>query len=308
MRQDFYFSSKGKGKIHAIRWTPNGKIRGIVQIVHGIADYAERYGPFADYLNNLGFVVTGEDHMGHGQSIEGGSTRGYFHGGWFAAIADTCQLMKDTMAEYPNLPYVLFGHSMGSFMARTILCSQPDSGIAAAVICGTCWQPKPLLPPVIGMCKVVCRITGEEVPSEFLQSLAFGSYNKKIDHPHTPYDWISRDEKIVNDYNADPLCGFTPCAGLLRDMMIGLNYAETENNLSCMRKDLPVLIIGGEADPVGLYGKSVPAAAAAFRKAGVLDVSQKLYSGARHEILNEINRDEVFADISSWIESKVFQN
>lgn len=306
MRQDFYFPSKGKGKIHAIRWTPEGDIRGIVQIVHGIADYAQRYEPFAEYLNSLGFLVTGEDHMGHGQSIEGGSTRGFFHGGWFTAIADTCQLMKDTMTEYPDTPYVLFGHSMGSFMARTILCSQPDSGISAAVICGTCWQPKILLPPVIGLCKAVCQIVGEEVPSVFLQSLAFGSYNNRIDHPRTPYDWISRDEQIVAAYHADPLCGFTPCAGLLRDMMIGLNYAETKENLSRMCKDLPVLIIGGEADPVGLYGKSVPAAAAAFSKAGVSDVSQKLYPGARHEILNEINRNEVFTDISDWIESKLF--
>lgn len=306
MRSDFFFESKGKGKIHAIRWTPDGNIRGIVQIVHGIADHISRYEELALHLNALGFLVTGEDHMGHGASIAAGSTQGFFHGGWFTAIDDTCQLMKDTMAEYPGMPYVLFGHSMGSFMARTILCRYPDSGIAAAIICGTCWQPEFLLPPVIGLCKTVCCIAGEEKPSEGLQQLTFGSYNKRVANKRTPYDWISRDEKMVDAYIADPWCGFTPCAGLLRDMMIGLSYTEKQGNLTRMRKTLPVFFIGGDADPVGLYGKSIPQAVDAFRKAGVQDITAKLYPGARHEILNETNREEVFADISRWIEEKLF--
>lgn len=305
MRSDFWMDSQGKGKLHCIRWTPEDSPKAVLQIVHGIADYAERYSPFAEYLNSLGILVTAEDHMGHGQSIKGGSQQGYFHGGWFTAVADTYGLMQQTMREYPEVPYVLFGHSMGSFMARTILCQYPDSGISAAVICGTCWQPRPLLPPVVGICNLVCRAVGEQNISQPLQNTVFGGYNKKVEHPRTEYDWISRDQKIVDAYVADPLCGFTPTCGLLREMMKGLQYTEDPKNLVRMKSDLPVFFIGGGDDPVGLYGKSIPAAASAFRDAGVKDVSMKVYPLGRHEILNEINRDEVFRDVSLWIMQKI---
>ena len=122
MRTDIWYDSKGAGKIHACRWTPEGEPRAVVQILHGIAEFVERYDAFAEYLNSHGFLVVAEDHMGHGQSINGDGIQGYFHGGWFTAVEDSMQLMADTKAAYPDLPYILFGHSMGSFMARTILC------------------------------------------------------------------------------------------------------------------------------------------------------------------------------------------
>ncbi len=305
MRTDIWYDSHGAGKIHACKWLPEGEPRAVVQIIHGIAEFVERYDAFANFLTSQGFAVVAEDHMGHGQSINGDGIQGYFHGGWFTAIEDTMQLMKDIQKEFPNVPYILFGHSMGSFMARTILCKYPDSGIRAAIICGTGWQPAFALPALIKVVESVCSKTGETVPDEKLQSLVFGSYNKKVEHPRTPFDWLTRDAKIVDAYIAHPLCGFTASCGLLRDMMKGIHFVEQPGNLAAMRKDLPVFFIAGGDDPVGPYGKGVQTAANAFRKSGMKDVSVRIYPLMRHEILNEINKEEVYGDVLKWIESKL---
>lgn len=305
MREDFWYDSKGAGKIHGCRWTPEESPKAVVQIVHGIAEFIERYDEFAAYLNGLGFLVVAEDHMGHGQSVGENGIQGYFHGGWFTAVEDTMTLLRETQAAYPDIPYVLFGHSMGSFMARTILCKYPDSGISAAVICGTGWQPAALLPPVTRFIEAVCRKDGEDKPSAFLENLVFGSYNKRVEHPRTAYDWLSRDAKIVDAYIAHPMCGFTPTAGLLREMMKGLTYIEKPAHLEAMKKDLPVFFVAGGDDPVGSYGKGVRHTVSEFKKAGMTDVSCRIYPLCRHEILNEINRQEIFEDIGGWILQKV---
>ena len=305
MREDFWYDSKGAGKIHGCRWTPEESPRAVVQIVHGIAEYVERYDEFAAYLNGLGFLVVAEDHMGHGQSVGENGIQGYFHGGWFTAVEDTMTLLRETQAAYPDIPYVLFGHSMGSFMARTILCKYPDSGISAAVICGTGWQPAALLPPVTRFIEAVCRKDGEDKPSAFLENLVFGSYNRRVEHPRTAYDWLSRDTKIVDAYIAHPMCGFTPTAGLLREMMKGLTYIEKPAHLEAMKKDLPVFFVAGGDDPVGSYGKGVRHTVSQFKKAGMTNVSCRIYPLCRHEILNEVNRQEIFEDIGGWILKKV---
>ncbi len=302
MREDIWYPSKGAGQIHGLRWTPEGEAKAIVQIVHGIAEYAHRYDAFARYLNSLGYLVVAQDHMGHGQSIAGGSARGYFHGGWFRAVADTVHLLRDTKAAYPDVPYILFGHSMGSFMARTILCDYPDSGITAAIICGTGWQPTFALPALAKVIGAICKKNGEDKPNELLQGMIFGGYNKKVEHPRTAFDWLSRDKEMVDAYIADPLCGFTASAGLLRDMMTGIYHIQQPENLRKMDKALPVLFVAGGDDPVGSYGKGVEACAEAFRKAGMEQVSLRLFPLCRHEILNEINRQEVFEFLGGWIE------
>ena len=302
MRQDLWFDSCGAGSIHCCRWVPDGEPRAVVQIVHGIAEFVERYDTFANYLNSLGFLVVAEDHMGHGQSINGEGIQGYFHGGWFSAVADTYKLLTDTRAEYPDIPYVLFGHSMGSFMARTILCDHPDSGIAAAVICGTGWHPTFAMPALLRVVEGICKKTGETNPSEKLQAMVFGSYNNKVEHPRTSYDWLTRDAKIVDDYIAHPLCGFTASCGLLREMMKGIYHIQKKENLDNMKKDLPVFFIAGGDDPVGSYGKGIHKCVEEFKKAGMTDVSLRIYPLCRHEILNEINKEDVFADVVKWIE------
>ena len=302
MRTDFWYGSKGAGRIHAFRWTPEGEPRAIVQILHGIAEFAERYDTFAQYLNSRGILVVAEDHMGHGQSINGAGIRGYFHGGWFTAVEDSMQLLKDTRAQFPDVPYILFGHSMGSFMARTVLYKYPDCGLTGAVICGTGWQPILALPVVIKAVEAVCKRSGETNPNEKLQNLVFGSYNKRVEHPRTPFDWLTRDAKIVDAYAAHPLCGFTASAGLLRDMLQGMYAIEQKENLAKMNPKLPVFFIAGGDDPVGSYGKGVHTCAEAFRKAGMEDVSVRIYPLCRHEILTEINKEEIFEDVLQWIE------
>ena len=305
MRTDFYYDSCGAGKIHSCRWMPEGTPKGIVQIVHGIAEFVERYDDFANFLTTHGFVVVAEDHMGHGQSIGGGSTQGFFTGGWFAAVEDTMQLLKNTMAEFPGIPYILFGHSMGSFMARTILAKYPDSGLAGAVICGTGWQPRFALPVLIAVVEGLCKKKGEQKPDPALHKMIFGGYNNRIKNPRTDFDWLTRDEAIVDNYIAHPLCGFVPACGLLRDMMKGIYYVEQPENLQNMKKHLPVLFIAGEEDPVGPYGKGVEQAHKAFLKAGMVRTSIKLYPDCRHEILNELNRQEVYADVLAWLQQIV---
>lgn len=305
MRTDFFYESKGAGKIHACRWMPEQPPVAVLQIVHGIAEFVERYNDFANYLSSLGYVVVAEDHMGHGKSINGEGIQGYFHGGWFTAVEDTVQLATDTMARYSDVPYILFGHSMGSFMARTILCKYPELPLKAAILCGTGWQPTVALPALIRVVEGICQKTGETVPSEKLQNLVFGSYNRKVEHPRTPFDWICRDKKVVDAYIAHPLCGFTATCGLLRELMKGIYYIQQPRNLQNMRKDLPVFFIAGGDDPVGNYGKGVRQAVRAFQKAGLQDVSVRIYPLCRHEILNEINKDEIFEDVLQWIETKM---
>ena len=305
MRTDHYYSSCGAGKIHYCKWTPEQPPKAVIQLVHGIAEYITRYDRFANYLNDLGFVVVGEDHMGHGDSIGEDGIRGYFHGGWFNGVQDTYQLLEDTKKEYPDLPYVLFGHSMGSFMVRTILAKYPESGISAAIICGTGWQPSFALPALIKVLEGICKKNGEETPNQKIHDLVFGGYNKRIPNPRTTKDWLSRDEEIVDRYVADPLCGFVASCGLMRDMIIGIRYVQTPANLANMKKYLPVLFIAGDADRVGPYGKGVEKAAKAFRKSGMVNVTVKLYPEARHEILNEINYREVFEDIREWLDKTV---
>lgn len=302
MRTDFYFDSLGGGKIHGCRWMPDGEVKTIVQFVHGIAEYVERYDDFATFLNSKGILVVAEDHMGHGKSICDATPIGCFAGGWHTAVKDTYRLLKRTMEEFPGVPYILFGHSMGSFMARTILARHPESGIAGAIICGSAWMPGAVIGAGKALATMICKKNGERNPSNLLQNMMFGGYTKKIEHPRTACDWLTRDNKIVDAYVADPLCGFVPSAGLVRDMMTGLQYIQDPKNLDAMKKDLPVYFIAGGDDPVGGYGAGVRQAAEEFKKHGMAQVDMKIYPLCRHEIHNEINKQEVYNDVVSWIE------
>lgn len=303
MKYDLFYGSRGAGKIHGCRWEPQGKPKAVVQIVHGIAEHIERFESFAVYLNSLGYVVVAEDHMGHGRSISEDCPRGYFHGGWFTAVEDTRVLMKHTMTKYPDIPYILIGISMGSFMVRTLLAKYPDSGISGAVICGTAWQDAAVLRAARGLCGVICRAVDETKPSPILQKMMFGSYNQGIKKPQSPNTWLCRDEDVVRAYDDDPLCGFTASAGLYRDMLEGIDYIQQPEHIAAMDKSLPVLFIAGDRDPVGSYGKGVSACADAFAGAGMENVTVKLYPGDRHDVLNELDKLTVWTDIKEWCES-----
>ncbi len=299
--KEYMYPSCGKGDIHVCRWEPTGEIKGVVQIVHGIAEYSERYAPFASYLNSLGYLVVAEDHMGHGRSGGEGAVKGYFYGGWFAAVQDSNELLKQTMEEFPNVPYILFGHSMGSFMVRTMLIEYPQCGISGAVICGTGWLPQAVLRAGHTIAKLVCQRGRDTLSSAFLHRLMFGAYNNRVERPRTEFDWLNRDHKQVDAYIADPDCGFPETAGLAKDMLEGIIYIQKLENLEKMNSELPVFFVAGGADPVGDYGKGVVKTAEVFKKCGMQRISHKIYPLCRHEILNEINKDEICEDIAIWM-------
>lgn len=302
---EFMIDSAGKGQLRCGLWEPEIEPRGIVQLVHGIAEHIVRYDAFAQFLADCGFVVVAEDHMGHGGSVCDDCPQGYFHGGWLAAVEDVYSLMQNIRARYPGIPYFLLGHSMGSFMARTFLFRYPDSGIDGAIISGTAWQPAFMLSAGLAVCGIEAKRYTEKGTSPLIQNLIFGSYNKNFKDAKTPNDWISSDPEVVAAYTADSACGFMPTIGLAREMLRGIRMIQQKSNLANMKKDLPVLIFSGALDPVGANGKGVLQTESAFRAAGMRDVVCKLYPNGRHEMLNEVNRSEVYKDVRGWLESKL---
>lgn len=305
--KDFYFnSSTGKNKIHARMCVPDAEPRAIVQIIHGIAEYIDRYDEFMSFLADNGIIAVGTDHLGHGKSIESEEQTGFFayDNGWDYVVRDEEVLRLAMHENYPELPIIVFGHSMGSFMARTLLIRYPDA-FNAAIISGTGNQCAALVNGGLFMGNLVTGLKGAHHYSKFLNNLAFGSYNKIYDNPKTEYDWLSRDEANVQKYIDDPLCGFIPSCSLFRDMMTGVKFITNKKNLTAMNKDMPVYFMSGDMDPVGECGKGVQKAYNNFLEAGMKDVSIKLYPGGRHEMLNEINKDEVYTDILAWLDSKI---
>ncbi|MDO4749261.1 MAG: alpha/beta hydrolase [Eubacteriales bacterium] len=298
-----FLSSDGKSLVYTREYIPDTEIRGIVQIAHGIAEHITRYDDFARFLADHGYIVVGNDHLGHGKTAapdELGLTSDF---GWDKMIADIRTLHDMTAAKFPGLPYFLLGHSMGSFLARTYII-RFNTGLDGVILTGTGQQRKPviLLGKQLGMRE--CKKNGADYFSEKLDKLAFGKYNDQFDIRRTVFDWLSRDDDIVDAYVDDPLCGFIPSVGLFLEMMRGIEYITKQRNLSRMKKNLPIYFLSGDSDPVGDRGEGVIRAYRSFLKAGMRDVSMKLYHDARHEILNEINREEVFEDIRDWLDGK----
>ena len=299
-----FLSSDGQTRLHAMLWLPEGEIRGILQIAHGVAEHVARYDGFARYLCARGIAVAGHDHLGHGKSLPDGATPVYFgaQDGWQHAVDDIHALHQRLQEEFPNMPLCIMGHSMGSFLTRSYLIRYPGT-VRAAVIMGTGWQPAPVIAAGRTLAKLIARREGADATSDLVTKLAFGGYNKAFAPNRTGYDWLSADSENVDRYIADPLCGADATVGLFRQMLHGIAFNQNPKNLTRMDSSLPVLLISGDRDPVGDMGKGVRRTAAAFRKAGLSDVTVKLYPGLRHEILNEgPMRQTVYEDIWHWLE------
>lgn len=302
--EEFYLASNGGGRLHWALWEPEGTARAVVQIIHGIAEHIGRYDHFARFLTERGFVVCADDHMGHGLSVEPGGTYGYFSGGWMAAVADERELYLQMKARYPSLPYLMLGHSMGSFLLRTYLYTYPGE-ISGAIISGTGWQPKAALKAGLALCRLEQLRVGETGCSSLLKELMFGTYNKKFRPNRTANDWICSKESVVDAYTQDELCGFDATVGLMRDMLMGITMNQEAENLQKMDPALPVLFLSGMQDPVGGMGEGVLRCIDAFKRAGMKHVSIRLYPEGRHEMLNEVNRPEVYGDVLSWLEQQI---
>ena len=298
-------SSDGKTQLHACLWIPDEKIkfRGVLQIAHGVAEHIGRYDDFARYLNGQGIVVAGHDHLGHGQSLPEGGTPVYFgeENGWTHAVDDIHGLHEILAKRFKRLPHLIMGHSMGSFLTRSYLIRYPGEK-KAAILMGTGWQPGYMLTGGSLIAKRFYYKNGGSSTSNFVTELAFGGYNRAFAPNRTGFDWLSVDPENVDRYIADPLCGADATVGLFRDMLGGIRFNQKPANLKKMDPSMPVLFISGEDDPVGAMGKGVKRSCAAFQKAGMQDVTLKLYAGLRHEILNEKPMQQtVYSDIHDWL-------
>lgn len=306
-KEEFYFdSADGKHKLHGVRYSPEEgrEIRCVLQIVHGMAEYVERYEEFAAYLTEKGFLVTGEDHLGHGKSVGKNAKYGYFckTDPATALVENVHRLREITQKRFGNVPYVLMGHSMGSFIVRNYMFRH-GKGLSGVVIMGTGMEPLVTVKLARAVAGIQKLFLGDRHESRLIDRLAFGSYNRRVDSPRTPFDWLSRDESRVDRYVSDPGCGFVFTVNGFGALFELISRLYRKENLRHIPRELPVYMVSGTADPVGGYGRGVCKAYASLQTAGVKDITLKLFRGGRHELLNETNRDEVMRNIYDWIEN-----
>ena len=311
-----YLSYDGEIRINAKLWTnaefgtldePGSvKPKGVIQIVHGMAEYIDRYDDLAGYFVGRGFVVCAEDHVGHGKSIQSPKDLGHIplKGGKYILLNNVDKLRKIVSERFPDVPYVMYGHSMGSFIVRSYI-ARAGEGLAAAVMTGTGNIPPMLSGLGRTMASTFAKIRGERFHSKQIDGLGAGGYNKKIINPRTELDWLSTDPETVDAYIADPKCGFMFTVGGYATLLELTGEVVTQECAAHVPKDLPCLFASGEEDPVGDNGAGVREAVATLREANVETVDMILYPGMRHEIHNEVGREKVYNDLATWIETHV---
>ncbi len=306
MERDFtYRSADGITDIHAVEWTPEKTPRALLLIAHGMQEYIRRYTPFANWLNERGVAVCGNDHLGHGESVVSDEKHGYFgegDGNRFL-IEDMHRLRLTEEEKYPELPVFYLGHSMGSFLIVQYIMIY-GKGLAGAVIMGTGSQGAGTL----RIARLLAKMGSPEKPSPLLAKLSTGSYNKQIPDPRTPADWLSKDESICDRYIRDPWCTFPFTRNAYYHMFRGIQYIQKKENEEKIPKELPVFLVSGKEDPVGHYGKDIPEIFRRYQSIGIRDVAMKLYEGDRHEILNETDRETVYEDILNWMEAHMAES
>ena len=296
-----YRSNNDLADIRAVAYIPDGEIKAILQIAHGMDEFIDRYDDFARYLNSKGILVVGNDHLGHGSSVNSPEEWGYFgdHGNQ-TLLEDMHKLTELTKEKYPDPPYFLLGHSMGSFYARQYITTYGKE-LKGAIIMGTGFEPLYKLNAAKALCRSIALVKGWKHRSDFVNNMAFGSYNKRFEPARTRADWLTKDETIVDKYLAEPRCNFIFTLNGYYNMFEGIARLHNKDLLRIVPKNLPVLFVSGEEDPVGSCGKEVIAAARSLKDVGVQEVEVKLYPGDRHEILNELDKETVYQDLYDWI-------
>lgn len=306
MADKFFICSDGHRLAYNL-WmpSPNIEIKAFLQILHGMAEHSDRYARFAEYLNTLGFAVFAADHRGHGTTASEDEL-GWFaeEGGWDRIADDAFELANFITSQYSVNTTFLMGHSMGSFLARTVMVKHPD------FYCGVIIMGTGAGKGIVGKIgKVIARYeirkNGSKGPGIAMNKMSFGSYNKAFEPVATDFDWLSRDAKEVEKYIKDDKCGFLCTNGFFYDLLCGVEFANNARNAESLPKDLPLLIISGDMDPVGDMGKGVRKVYDLYTGAGIADVTLKLLPGARHELLNETNRKEVYGILSDWLEGHI---
>ena len=306
-KEEFRFRSTGNTvDIRAVRYMPDGQPKAILQIIHGMVEFIDRYEGFAEFLCSKGYIVTGDDHIGHGGSVNSEEDWGYFHekDGNKVLEDDVHKLTLITKDKFPGLPYFLLGHSMGSFYARQYIADYGDE-LDAAIIMGTGHQNAATCRAGMAICKSIAAFKGWRYRSNFVNNMACGSYNKEFEPARTRADWLTKDEKIVDWYCNEPRCSFVFTLNGFYNMFKGMARLSDKELLNKIPKDLPLLFVSGEKDPVGEDGKTVKVAYQSVVDAGVKNVNMKLYPNDRHEILNELDKQQVYEDLYAWLESKI---
>ncbi|MEA2077728.1 MAG: alpha/beta hydrolase [Candidatus Marinimicrobia bacterium] len=299
MKKIDYFISDDGAKIAFYCWLPEEEPIAVVQIAHGMMEYAERYEDFAKFLNKNRIVVYANDHRGHGKTA--GSIENLGHladdNGWIKVVADLRMMTKIIRQDYPKLPVILFGHSAGSFLARTYITLYDD--INGVIISGTAAYPK----YVIFAGRLLAFFQGlfkdKRSFSPFFDNMSFNSFRKHFNESKSA--WLCRDQDVVKQYENDPYCGFVCTLGYYKDMFYGLNYISQKTHNQWIRFTLPVYIVSGSEDCLGEFGKGPQRLGQMYRKRQLEEVTVNIFEGARHEILNETNKQEVYEDLLEWI-------
>ena len=307
-REDFTFpSADGKTQIAAMRVCPQGEPKAILQIAHGMQEHIDRYEDFARYLAGFGVLVVGNDHLGHGRSVRSADDLGYFGPGPSNLVVADMQRLRDLMQkQYPGVPYLMLGHSMGSFMLRKYL-SLNGRGLAGAIVMGTGFTPEGTTGAGLKLIAVLSKLRGERHKSAAVANLAFGKDYKPYDMTGAEPErsWLSHNLENVKAYYADLLCGFPFTLNGYKGLMEAVQFSCKQENANAIPPDLPILLVSGALDPVGGVGVGVRRVHEMLQKAGIRDLELKLYPGMLHEILNEPDRQLVYDDIRTWLEARL---
>lgn len=302
-KEDFIFKDDEGVEIFVYKWLPGDetKVKGVVQISHGMAETAARYERFAGSLTKAGFVVYANDHRGHGRTAKTVENVGYMgEDGFNWAVKDMKQLNGIIKKENPGKPIFLLGHSMGSFLAQRYITLYGDS-INGVILSGTTGRQGLVLNLGIRMAANEVKKVGAKTSSKKLNDMSFGSYNNAFKPARTDFDWLSRDTKEVDKYINDSFCGAVFTAGFFFDLAKGMKEMHKKENMRNIPKNLPIYLFSGDMDPVGKDCKTLYPLIKTYEKLRIKDVTYKFYKGGRHEMLNEINKDEVTNDTIDWL-------
>ncbi|OON98109.1 MAG: hypothetical protein ATN36_01570 [Epulopiscium sp. Nele67-Bin005] len=299
-----FINPKDNHKIAVYKWySKTQEIKGVIHIVHGASEHAKRYQHFARFLVSQGYVVFAHDHRGHGHSISKAIPIGDFggDGGFLNLISDTLIINQHIQKSYPHCKMIMIGHSMGSFVARyfTILFSDK---IDKLILSGTGYQPPALLNASILVINAILLVTDGTQPNTLINKIMFGPLNRKFLKENDRSAWLSRCQKERETFNNDKLCGQQFTGYTYRELVRGMHFINQSSNFNkILTKNLPILIISGEYDPVGNYGKGVLKTYKLFKQTGCTNVTLKIYPKMRHEIFNEINKSIVYKEIIRWL-------
>lgn len=309
MKVEFTFMSKdGRTPIHAVRWVPEtGNCRAVLQIIHGMTEFIERYEPFAEYLAAHDVLVVGQDLLGHGRSVLSKKDWGFIAPGNPARILlqDIHKLRLIVQKKYRNIPYFMLGHSMGSFLLRSYL-SFGGKGLRGAIIMGTGYTDPRMSRTGIALANLLAGMYGWHHRSSLLTKIALGSnrrYDMTGEHPEN--SWLTKDAEIAKWYYEQPACTYVFTLNGYLALFEAVKYSCLQKNADRIRKKIPMLLVSGAEDGIGDYGRGVSKVRDIYQKAGIEDLQMVLYENDRHEILNELDREKIFADLLDWIQARM---